>query len=114
VLRRVASQTVDEAYYVSTGKTMYRMASREDEAVAHRETLERLARFFEVYVEALNEMSVRYILGFDLDLLADKMLDSINAFRETQDQQALTAARNYAAILQLDPARYPALFNVSA
>ncbi len=116
VLRRVASQTVDEAYYVATGKTMYQMASRQDEAEQQqqRETLERLARFFEIYVEALNDMSARYILGFDLDLLADKMLDSINAFRETRDERALAEARSYAAILQLDPVRYPALFSESA
>jgi hypothetical protein len=114
VLRRVASPGVDEAYYVSTGKTMYRMASRQDEAAAQRDTLERLARFFEIYVAALNEMSDRYILGFDLDLLADKMLDSINAFRATRDERALAAARSYAAILQLDPVRYPALFHESA
>jgi hypothetical protein len=114
VLRRVASRTVDEAYYVSTGKSMYRLASRFDEAADQRETFVRLARFFEVYVEALNEMSARYILGFDLDLLADKMLDSINAYRATRDERALAAARNYAAILQLEPARYPALFSESA
>jgi hypothetical protein len=114
VLRRVASQTVDEAYYVSTGKTMYRMASREHEAADQRETLERLARFFEVYVEALNEMSARYILGFDLDVLADKMLDRINAYRATRDARALAEARSYAAILKLDPVRYPALFGEPA
>ena len=114
VLRRVPSQSVDEAYYVATGKTMYRMASRQDGAEQQRETLERLARFFEVYVQALNEMSARYILGFDLDLLADRMLDSINAFRATRDERALAAARSYAAILQLDPVRYPALFSESA
>jgi hypothetical protein len=114
VLRRVPSQSVDEAYYVATGKTMYRMASRQDEAEQQRETLERLARFFEIYVEALNEMSARYILGFDLDLLADKMLDTINDFRATRDERSLAAARSYAAILQLDPVRYPALFSESA
>jgi hypothetical protein len=113
-LRRVASRTVDAAYYVSTGRTMYRLASRFDEAADQRETLDRLARFFDIYVAALNEMSARYILGFDLDLLADKMLDSINAYRESRDERLLAEARNYARILQLEPARYPALFSESA
>jgi len=111
-LRREEPAAVDAAYYVSTGRTMYRMASKQDGAAAERqrETLERLARFFEVYVEALNEMSTRYILGFDLDLMANKMLDSINAYRHHADERALSDARRYAAILQLDADRYPALF----
>ena len=113
-LRRSASRTVDATYYISTGKTMYRLASRFDEAADQRETLDRLARFFDVYAAALNEMSARYILGFDLDLLADKMLDSINAYRESHDARSLAEARGYATILQLEPARYPALFSESA
>ncbi len=113
-LRRAASPTVDAAYYVSTGKTMYRLASRFDEAAEQRETLDRLARFFDVYAEALNEMSARYILGFDLDLLADKMLDSINAYRASGDARSLAEARGYATILQLEPARYPAIFGENA
>jgi hypothetical protein len=114
-LRREEPVRVDTAYYVSTGRTMYRMASRQDgaEAERQRETLGRLARFFEVYVEALNEMSTRYIMGFDLDLLANKMLDSINAYRQHADQRALGDARRYAAILQLDAERYPSLFEAS-
>jgi hypothetical protein len=95
---------------------MYRMASQQERAeeMRQRETLERLARFFEIYVEALNEMSTRYILGFDLDLLADKMLDSINAYRESRAPRALSDARRYAAILQLDADRYPALFGATS
>lgn len=110
------ASAVDASYYVSTGKTMYRMASQQSPAAEtqQRETLERLAQFFEVYVEALNEMSARYILGFDLNLLADKMLDSINTYRISKDERALTAARRYAAILQLDADRYPTLFNVAS
>jgi hypothetical protein len=114
VLRRRAAPTVDAAYYVSTGRTMYGLASRQEEAMDQRETLVRLARFFDVYAEALNEMSARYILGFDLDLIADKMLDSINAYRASRDEHALAEARGYATILQLEPARYPALFSESA
>jgi len=115
-LRREPAPTIDASYYVSTGKTMYRMASLQGQAEAmhQRETLERLAQFFEVYVEALNEMSARYILGFDLDLLADKMLDSINAYRSSRDERALVAARRYAAILQLDAGRYPSLFDTAS
>jgi hypothetical protein len=115
-LRRDPPATVDASYYVSTGKAMYRMASQQDRAeeMRQRETLERLARFFEIYVEALNEMSMRYILGFDLDLLADKMLDSINAYRESRAPRALSDARRYAAILQLDADRYPALFGAAS
>jgi hypothetical protein len=111
-LRRAEPPVVDAGYYVTTGKTMYRMASRQDraESTRQRETLERLARFFEVYVEALNEMSTRYILGFDLDLMANKMLDSINAWRRAGDTHALDNARRYAAILRVDAERYPTLF----
>jgi hypothetical protein len=107
---------VDASYYITTGKAMYQMASREDEAEEkrQRETLARLAQFFEIYVEALSEMSQRYIMGFDFDLLADKMLDSINAFRATQSERALTDARRYATILRLDVDRYPRLFDLTA
>jgi hypothetical protein len=103
---------VDGAYYMSTGKTMYRMAAHEDaaERAQQRETLLKLAEYFELYVDALNEMSGRYILGFDLDLMADKMLDNFNRYRETGDQHALDNARRYASILRLDRARFPALF----
>ena len=55
-------------------------------------------------------MSERYILGFDLDLIADKMLDNFNRYRETGDEHALDNARRYASILRLDRARFPALF----
>jgi hypothetical protein len=111
-LRREATMRVDSSYFVATGKTMYRMASLQGRAeeMRQRETLERLARFFEIYVEALHELSSRYILGFDLDLLADKMLDSINAWRHSANERALLDARRYAAILQLDAERFPAFF----
>lgn len=111
-LRRNAPPSVDTSYYVTTGRTMYRMASQQQKAVAvqQRETLERLAQFFEIYVDALHEMSSRYILGFDLDLLANKMLDSLNAYRHRADERALDNARRYAAILRLDTDRYPSLF----
>jgi len=109
-LRRRASRGVDAGYYISTGKTMYRMAAGHapDEDAQQRETLARLARNFEVYVDALNEMSERYITGFDMELIADKMLDAFNRYRETGDARHLGAARRYAAILRVDSTRVPA------
>jgi len=81
--RRTAAPAVDAAYYTSTGKRMYAMASQHH----HREcahapsTLAKLGDHFEVYADALREVSERYITGFDLGLLADKMLDAMNAGR---------------------------------
>lgn len=111
-VRRRAAGGVDSAYYVSTGKTMYRLAARHEDAERQqqRETLGRLADCFEIYVDALNEMSERYIMGFDLDLVADKMLDNFNRYRASRDEHDLTSARRYAALLHLDPARFRALF----
>ena len=103
---------VDGAYYVSTGKTMYRMAAQERRAeqTRQRETLLKLGEYFEVYADALNEMSRRYILGFDLELMSNKMLDHFNRYRETGDEAALETARRYASIMRLDRAQFPALF----
>jgi len=110
-LRR-ASRGVDAGYYISTGKAMYRMAAGHElaEDGQQRETLARLAQNFEVYVDALNEMSDRYITGFDMELIADKMLDAFNRYRESGDERHLGAARRYAAILRVDSARFSALF----
>ncbi|MHB8378184.1 MAG: hypothetical protein ACYDEB_14690 [Dehalococcoidia bacterium] len=103
---------IDSGYYVTTGKTMYRMAAHEDaaERARLRETLLKLAEYFELYAGALNEMSERYILGFDMDLIADKMLDCFNRYRQTGDRQALANAQRYASVLRLDRERFPALF----
>ncbi|MDP9237277.1 MAG: hypothetical protein M3P30_07765 [Chloroflexota bacterium] len=111
-MRRHAARTVDAAYYVTTGKAMYHMASREDlaEDTNQRDTLAKLAQYFEVYADALTEMSERYIMGFDMELIADKMLDNINRYRESRDERYLTNARRYAAILSIDRLRFPALF----
>ena len=111
-LRRRAARTVDASYYVTTGKAMYSMASREDLAddTNQRDTLSKLAQYFEVYVDALNEMSERYIMGFDMELIADKMLDNINRYRASRDEKYLTNARRYAAILSIDRLRFPSLF----
>lgn len=112
VLRRGRTPAVDSAYYVTTGKAMYRLAANEGEAerTQRRETLGRLADCFEIYVDALNEMSQRYIMGFDLDLISTKMLDAFNRYRVSLDTHELRAARRYAALLHVDRERFPSLF----
>ena len=110
--RRPSRRGIDAGYYVSTGKAMYRMAARHElaEDTQQRDTLEKLGRYFELYADALNEMSERYIMGFDMELIADKMLDNFNRYRESGDEAYLTNARRYAAILRLDRERFPSLF----
>jgi hypothetical protein len=107
---------VDESYYVSTGRTFYRLASEHElaEETEQRELLARLAEYFTVYREALNEASERYILGFDMPRIADLMLDQFNAYRRTNDERHLENARKYAAILKLDKANFPSLFRSEA
>lgn len=113
MLRRQRTSGVDSEYYVSTGKTMYRMAARHDLAEEpQRETFGRLADCFEIYADALKEMSERYILGFDMRLLSDKMLDNFNRYRESNDEAYLTNARRYAAVLRLDGDWLPASYGV--
>ncbi len=96
---------VDRTYYVSTGKRCYRMAADHElaEDTQQRETLAKLAKHFEVYLEALNEVSERYLMGFDMQLIADKMLDSINQYRRTGEERWLRDAGRFAAILKVDP-----------
>jgi hypothetical protein len=103
---------MDRSYYVSTGKTFYRLASGHGlaEFTAQRGLLAKLSTYFEVYMDALNEMSDRYIMGFDMNLIADKMLDSFNLYRRTGDERHLSNARKYAALLKVDHARFPAIF----
>ena len=102
---------VDRAYYVSTGKRFYRMAAEHHlaEDTDQRDTLAKLSSYFEVYLDALNEMSERYIMGFDMNLIADKMLDSINSYRETGEERHLVNAGRFAAILKVNPAQFPGL-----
>lgn len=102
---------VDRAYYVSTGKRYYRMAAEHDlaEDTDQRATLAKLSSYFEVYFEALNEVSERYIMGFDTKLIADKMLDSINTYRETGEERHLLNAGRYAAILKVHPDEFSGL-----
>ena len=107
--RRVAF--VDRSYYVSTGKRSYRIASQHKlaESTEQRALLEKLAGYFEVYADALNEMSTRYIMGFDMRLIADKMLDSFNQYRRTGEARTLQDARRYASILNVEAQAFPSL-----
>ena len=111
-MRRAPARTIDGEYYVTTGKTMYRMAANDSGAPATREpeTLLKLAEHFEIYVDALNEMSERYIVGFDMELIADKMLDNFNRYRETGEERSLDQARRYASLLRIDRQRFSSLF----
>ena len=60
---------------------MYRMAARDHHrGCAHEpETLEKMSANFELYADALREMSETYINGYPTAIIADKMLDSMNA-----------------------------------
>jgi hypothetical protein len=102
---------VDRGYYVSTGKRFYLLASRHELAdeTQQRDLLEKLSTYFEVYMDALNEMSERYVMGFDLNLIADKMLDNFNRYRRTGEARFLQNARRYAAVLKLEPEAFPGL-----
>ena len=109
--RRKAAAFVDRGYYVSTGKRFYLLASRHElaESTNQRELLAKLSAYFEVYMDALNELSERYVTGFDLNLIADKMLDNFNQYRRTGEERFLQDARRYAAILQVGPEDFPSL-----
>jgi len=106
------SRLVDTSYYVSTGKASYRLAAEHDRAefIQQRFTLFKLSEYFEVYMDALNEMSERYILGFDMNLIADKLLDNFNLYQRSGDEHYLDNALKYAAVLRIDEQRFPALF----
>jgi hypothetical protein len=111
-LRRGAAAGVDRAYYISTGKAMYRLAAGEPaaEREGRSETLTRLARGFDLYADALRELSERYITGIDFGAIADKMLDSYNRYIESGDERSLDNARRYAELLSLERDRFPGLF----
>jgi hypothetical protein len=106
---RTPVPSIDQGYYVTTGKRFYHMAAHHDlaELTQQRDLLDKLADYFEVYMQALNEMSERYIMGFDMNLIADKMLDNFNSYRQTSDEKFLDNARRYAPILKLDPEGFP-------
>lgn len=105
---------VDRQYFITVGRKYYRLAAGEPLAdwVRQRDTLQRLSRFFDVYVDALNEMSDRYVLGMDMRIIADKMLDAFNRYRQTHELRYLEAARKYAALMKLDGRSWPALAEI--
>lgn len=110
--RPPAIPSIDRSYYIRNGKLFYRLAGQHElaELTGQRETLLKLSTYFEIYMDALNEMSERYILGFDMNLIADKMLDYFNRYRQTGEEKYLINARKYAAILKVDQASFPRLF----
>jgi hypothetical protein len=103
--RRWAQPRFDRAQFIELGQRYYRVAAAEQlaEVVGQRPVLLRIAGRFPFYVEGLNELSQRYILGFDMNVVADKMLDAWNLYRRTGDQQFLDQATRYASILKVDP-----------
>jgi hypothetical protein len=94
----------DREHFIDLGRRYYHVAAGEDLAqlVGQRDVLIKLAQSFRFYMEALNEVSQRYILGFDMDLVSNKMLDAYNAYRRTGDPAYLDSASKYAALLKID------------
>jgi hypothetical protein len=97
---------VDNAYVTDVGRRFYEMAANQATAewIHLKPTLLRLARYFDVYAEALHEVGERYVLGIDVRVIADKMLDALNRFHETGAQADMDAAQKYGALLRLDDA----------
>jgi hypothetical protein len=94
----------DREHFIEVGRRYYRVAAEEELAavVGQRQVLLRLALDFRDYVDTLNELSNRFILGFDMELMSNKMLDSFNLYRQTGDPAHLESARKYAALLKVD------------
>lgn len=94
----------DREHFIDLGRRYYELAAGEELAslVGQRTVLSKLSTGFRFYVETLNEVSQRYVLGFDMDLMTNKMLDAYNTYRRTGDQAHLDAASKYAALLKVD------------
>lgn len=94
----------DREHFIDLGQRYYQVAAGEDLAhvVGQREVLNKLSSGFRFYVETLNEVSQRYVLGFDMELMSNKMLDAYNTYRRTGDQAYLDSASKYAALLKID------------
>ncbi len=105
---------IDLSHHVTTGKRYYLEASEHAmaEATGQRPVLRKLSTYFDIYRAALHEASERYILGFDMNLIADKMLDSFNRYRRTGDETHLENSRKYAAILHVERAGFPGLWRL--
>ena len=109
--RMGGSTFVDRQYFITVGRQYYTLAASQERArvISLRATLLRLSQFFDVYVDALNEMSGQYVMGIDMQVIADKMLDAFNRYRHTRDGRHLHAARLYATLMKLDGHTCPAL-----
>lgn len=109
-----SASLVDVGYHTDMGRRYYQWASEHElaEATEQRPVLAKLSHHFEVYREALNETSEKYILGFDMNLIADKLLDNFNRYRQTGEKQYLDNARKYAALLKVDRASFPSLWKI--
>jgi hypothetical protein len=107
-----ASPRLDRAHYVAFGQRNYQAAAQHELAdwTGQRTILSRLSDHFETYMDALNEMAENYVMGFDMRLIADKMLDSINRYRRTSDQKHLEDASKYAALLKIDRGAFALAF----
>jgi hypothetical protein len=94
----------DRSHFIELGRRYYEVAAQEElaEVVGQREVLMKLSQGFRFYMEALNEVSQRYILGFDMEMVTNKMLDAFNLYRKTGDQAHMEAAQKYAALLKVD------------
>jgi hypothetical protein len=94
----------DREHFVELGRRYYRVAAEEELAavVGQREVLTKLSDYFHFYMETLSELSQRYILGFDMDVISNKMLDALNLYRRTGDPHYMESAQKYAALLRID------------
>lgn len=110
--RLAATSAIPRRYYTELGRRHYRLAANHElaEWIGQRPVLEKLSRFFEVYTEALNETSETYILGFDMNIIADKMLDCLNRYRRSRNQRDLDDAGKYAALLKVDSSNFRRFF----
>ena len=94
----------DREHFIDLGRRYYQVAAEEElaDVVGQRGVLSKLSQGFRFYVETLNEVSQRYVLGFDMELMSNKMLDAYNSYRRTGDRAYLDSASKYAALLNVD------------
>jgi hypothetical protein len=94
----------DREHFIDMGSRYYQVAAEEElaQVVGQRDVLIKLSQGFRFYVDALNEVSQRYVLGFDMELISNKMLDAFNNYRHTGDQAYMALASKYAALLKID------------
>ncbi|MCL4466711.1 MAG: hypothetical protein M1389_11935 [Chloroflexi bacterium] len=103
---------LNRARYVDFGRRNYHLAADHElaEWTGQRPVLSKLSEHFEIYMDALSEMAERYVTGFDMSIITDKFLDSINRYRRTGEERYLDDARKYAAILKIDRGAFPKLY----